>query len=198
MVTTKHFFSCFFFIANIFLFYQKCKSLGLHLYPLFYLSVLFLPCWEFILSSLSDLAPTHYLTPPSYLHIDNHVPPPTPICDWQRRLHSWPFRSPNCVKASASTNTVKNASASSAIFEQKVDGIHSARVKAGAARTIIKARRRPAASRASAAPAPPASPSPWRRQHTRTLATLATRKDKDGDGGGNGNEDEVAMKRTTK
>ena len=60
----------------------------------------------------------------------------------------------NCIKVSASTstNTVKNASASSAIFEQNVGGIHSARAMAGAATTIAEARRRPAASRAATAP----------------------------------------------
>jgi hypothetical protein len=68
----------------------------------------------------------------------------------------------NCVNASASasTNTLKNVSASSAIFEQNDDSIHSARAKAGAATTIAKARRRPAASGATPAPTSPALPPP--------------------------------------
>ena len=79
----------------------------------------------------------------------------------------------NCVNAStsASTNTVKNASTSSAIVEQNNNGIHSARAKAGAATTIPEARRRPAASPVITALAPPASPSPQGGWHARTSAT---------------------------
>ena len=75
------------------------------------------------------------------------------------------------VKASSSTNTIKNASASSAIFEKNIDSIHSARAKAGATTTIAKARRRPLASCAATAPAPPASPSPQGGWQARTSAT---------------------------
>ena len=79
----------------------------------------------------------------------------------------------NCVKASASAsaNTIKNASASSAIFEQNDGGIHSARAKVGTATTIAEARRRPAASRPATAPAPPAWLLPQRGWHARTSAT---------------------------
>jgi hypothetical protein len=176
LITTKLFSHVFFHHQYISIFiYQKCKSSGLQLYNFFfYLSILFLLCWEFIISSLSDLALTLFLTPPPYLHINNHVPPPPPICEWRQRLHSWSFRSPNCVKDSASTNIVKNVSASSAIFKQNVDGIHSARAKAGAATTIAEARRRPAASRASTALAPPTLPLPWRQWRTRTSAMATT------------------------
>ena len=68
----------------------------------------------------------------------------------------------NCINAStsASTNTVKNASASSAIVKQNDDSIHSARAKAGAMMRISEARRRPAASHVATTPAPPASPLP--------------------------------------
>ena len=79
----------------------------------------------------------------------------------------------NCINTStsASTNTVKNASASSAIVEQNDDGIHSARAKVGAAMTIAKARRRPAASRVATAPAPPTLLLPQGGWHVRTSAT---------------------------
>ena len=79
----------------------------------------------------------------------------------------------NCVNASASvsTNTIKNTSASSAIFEQNDDGIHSTRATAGAASMITKARRRQAASRAATAPAPPALPPPQGGWHANTLGT---------------------------
>jgi hypothetical protein len=85
----------------------------------------------------------------------------------------------NCdnTSACASTNTVKNASASSAVFEQNNNDIHSARAtKAGAAKTIAEARRRSAALHAAAAPALPALPSPQGGQHTRTsaMATATT------------------------
>ena len=80
----------------------------------------------------------------------------------------------NCINASASasTNTVKNASASSTIFEQNDDGIHSARAKAGTATTIAEVRRRSAASRAATAPAPPASPSPQGGRPIRLAVTM--------------------------
>ena len=79
----------------------------------------------------------------------------------------------NCVNAStsASTNTVKNASASSTIVEQNDNGIHSARAKAGAATTITKARRRPVASRMATTPTLPALPLPKGGWHARTSAT---------------------------
>ena len=77
----------------------------------------------------------------------------------------------SCVKASASTNTIKNASASSAIFEQNVGGIHSARAKAGAMTTIAEARRRLAASRVATALTPPALSLPQRGWQVRTSAT---------------------------
>ena len=82
----------------------------------------------------------------------------------------------NCINtsASASTNTVKNASASSAIFKQNDNGIYSAKAKAGTAKTIFKARRRPAALPAAPTPAPAALPSPWRGWHARTLAMAMT------------------------
>ncbi len=60
------------------------------------------------------------------------------------------------ASASASTNTVKNASASSAIIEQNDVGIHRLRVEAGATTTIAKARRRPVASCMATAPTLPA------------------------------------------
>jgi hypothetical protein len=79
----------------------------------------------------------------------------------------------NCVNAStsASTNTVKNASASSTIVEQNDDGIHSARAKAGAATTITKAKRRPVASRMATTPTLPALPLPKGGWHAKTSAT---------------------------
>jgi hypothetical protein len=68
----------------------------------------------------------------------------------------------NCINAStsASTKSVKNASASSAIFEKNDNGIHSTRAKASAATTITKARRRPAAS-------PVTGTKMWSRQRQR-------------------------------
>ena len=77
----------------------------------------------------------------------------------------------NNTSASASTNTVKNASASSAIFEQNGDGIHSARGKGGTATTIAKARRRSAASHVATTPAPATLPLPRGGWHARTPAT---------------------------
>ena len=96
-----------------------------------------------------------------------------------------------CVNASASasTNTVKNTSASSAIFEQNDDGIHNTRAKADATTTIAEARRRPTASDVATAPAPPASSSP-RGGHPARLAVATGRKAREDVGNGNGDNDE--------
>ena len=87
----------------------------------------------------------------------------------------------NCINASASasTNTVKNTSASSAIFKQNNVGIHSARAKAGAARTIAKARRRPVVLGAATAPTLPALPLPqggWQAKTSATATATTTKK----------------------
>ena len=90
----------------------------------------------------------------------------------------------NCNNASTniSTNTVKNTSANSAVFEQNDDGIHSARAKAGTTTIIGKARRRLAASRVVATPTLPALLLLWGGWHTRTLvaATATMTKTKTG------------------
>ena len=99
----------------------------------------------------------------------------------------------NCANASASasTNTVKNTSASSAIFEQNDDGIHSARAKAGTATAIPEARRRPTALRLATAPTPPALPSPRGGRPARLAVARGRTERKDvGDGNGDNNEEQ--------
>ena len=89
-------------------------------------------------------------------------------------------RANNCVNASASasTNTVKNSSTSSAIFEQDDDCIHSARAKASITTMIAKAKRRPAAPRAATAPTSPASLLLWGGRHAWTPATATATRTK--------------------
>ncbi len=171
--------------------------MGLQLY-IFYLSVLFLLCWEFILSSLLDLALTHFFTPPPYLHINNHVPPPPPICDWRRRLHSWPFRLPNWVKASASTNTVKNASTSSAIFKTK-HRWHPQRQGKGRRRDNDRRGQEEAGCIASdRRPSPARLAVPMETTACEDIGNGDNDKDKDEDEDGGRKEDEVATKTTTR
>ena len=83
----------FFYIFSPLIYFYFPKNVNPWAYHLtffiFFLSALFLLCWESLLSSHSDLVQTHFITPPP----SNHAPPPPPICNWWQGLHSWPFRS---------------------------------------------------------------------------------------------------------
>ena len=74
------------------LFSQKGKFLGLphYLFILFFVSILFLLCWESLLFSFLNFAPIHFLTP-QHLHLNHHVPPPPPLCNQRWARHAWPF-----------------------------------------------------------------------------------------------------------